>query len=78
MSFSLVAQPTIVCEEPCECQYRDGLFYTIDPALDVIRAFRPATFYRNFQSAAKAIQAYHAKEGDEADVIQFPGRANRH
>lgn len=62
---------TIVCEQPCEFNYRDGLFYITDPSTGIARAMRPTALLQTFRNAAVAIQDFHAEDGAEAEVVQL-------
>lgn len=77
MGGNLAVQATVVSEEGCFFEFRDGLFYAHDPSLGVVRAMRPFALYKTFQRAALAIQEYHAREGVDltAEIIPFPTRA---
>ena len=74
MALSEVGDATLVCELPSEFVYRGGRFYVMDPALGFARAMSTETFLRNFESAAKALLAYHSSEGSPdagAQIIPF-------
>jgi hypothetical protein len=69
---------TLVCEQPCEFAYRDGVFIVTDPSLGFDRAIPVATFLRNFENSAIAINAYLASESvpaSSAKIIPFRKRA---
>lgn len=72
MSLSALAQ-TIIVEEPCEFEYRDGLVYVRYESVGIAFAFRTQTFFRNFASAARCMQDCHSRQG--AEIIEFPTEA---
>jgi hypothetical protein len=63
----------LVCEQPLEFLYRDGLFYVSDPTSGGCQAFRPHTFLASFHNAGQAMQDYYARR--TAEVIDFPKAA---
>lgn len=69
MPRSETIQAAIMCEEPCEFEYRDGLIYITD-GLGGCRAYRLQTFYRMFSNAARCMQECHGAQ--VAEIIVFP------
>lgn len=63
------AQATIVVEEPCRFEYRDGLVYVACAGVPT-RAFRLHTFYATFHGAARCMQECHGAAS--AEIIEFP------
>lgn len=64
----------VICEQPVEYDFRDGLVYATDPDTGAIRAFRLRTFYASFHNAAKCMQDCHKRT--EAEVIPFPAKGD--
>lgn len=61
-------------DRPSKFEYRNNRFYVDDPALGFVRSMPIETFLRNFEGAAKAIIAMHARAGiieTSAEVIPF-------
>lgn len=62
--------PTVLVEEPCEFEIKDGLVYARYPGAGVVLAFRRHVFFANFRRAALCMQECHGAEA--AEVIPFP------
>lgn len=71
MPQAVAAPHAVVCEEPMEYEFKDGLFYIYDPTLDMRKVMRPAVMRDSIARAARCYAKF--RTAVVAEVIQFPG-----
>jgi hypothetical protein len=60
----------VVCEQPLEYEYREGLFYITDPTLGVRKVMRPRVFFQSIAAAAECSRQHRPWERS-AEIIDF-------
>jgi hypothetical protein len=75
MPLSAAATTVLPSSQPCVFEYRDQLFYIVDPALGFARAMSAETFFQTIANAVECSRQHRPWERPTAEIISFADHA---